>query len=82
MKHLFKRDWQDLVLSVAEIGFLLSLLPSVLGPDKPAAVTSLMTAVLLCGILVVNASKRWWYACSILSVTICVWLAMFVQVAF
>jgi hypothetical protein len=76
-----RRPWQDWVLSSAEAVFLISLLPSLLGPDKPAALTSAATAIMLCGILAVNASKRWWMACGMLTFTVAAWATLFFQVA-
>lgn len=39
--------WQDAVLTVGSLVFMLALLPSVVGEDKPAAWTSLITAAVL-----------------------------------
>ena len=39
--------WQDIVLSVGQWIFILALLPSVLGKDKPAFATSLTTGIVL-----------------------------------
>lgn len=39
--------WQDAVLTVGSLVFMLALLPSVLGEDKPAPWTSLTTAATL-----------------------------------
>lgn len=39
--------WQDWVFSVGQWVFILALLPSVFGKDKPALSTSLMTGTVL-----------------------------------
>lgn len=39
--------WQDAVLTAGSLVFMLALLPSVLGEDKPAPWTSLTTAATL-----------------------------------
>jgi len=76
-----KRPWQDKVFAAGEIVFLVSLLPSVFGPDKPAALTSLATALMLCGFLFVHASYKLWMAFSLCCVTIALWFTLFFQVA-
>lgn len=40
-------SWQDIVLSIGQVIFIISLLPSILSKDKPAFVTSLVTAIVL-----------------------------------
>ncbi|MBI4118366.1 MAG: hypothetical protein HY455_02445 [Parcubacteria group bacterium] len=42
-----KSLWQDKVISIGQWLFLAALLPSVLGPDKPAFWSSMMTASIL-----------------------------------
>lgn len=39
--------WQDLVITVGQIIFVLSLLPSILSKNKPALLTSSITALIL-----------------------------------
>lgn len=39
--------WQDIVLSVGSWIFVIALLPSIFGKDKPPLVTSLMTGTIL-----------------------------------
>lgn len=40
--------WQDIVLSVGQLVFILALLPSFLSKDKPALMTSFITGTILC----------------------------------
>lgn len=42
-----RMEWQDIVLSVGGYIFILALLPSILGDDKPALSSSLMTGSIL-----------------------------------
>lgn len=39
--------WQDIVLSIGQYIFVLALLPSVFGTDKPALSSSLLTGTVL-----------------------------------
>lgn len=39
--------WQDIVLTAGSLIFMLALVPSVTGVDKPAVATSTMTAAVL-----------------------------------
>lgn len=47
-------SWQDLVLLIAQIIFIIALFPSILSKDKPAITTSIMNAVVLFIISFVN----------------------------
>lgn len=40
-------SWQDLVLTVGQTFFVIALIPSIKGKDKPAFLTSLITVVVL-----------------------------------
>lgn len=39
--------WQDIVLTTGSVLFLLALIPTILGPTKPAPFTSLLTGTVL-----------------------------------
>lgn len=52
--------WQDIVLSIGQWVFLIALIPSILGKDKPALSTSLMTGSLLIVFAFVYASLFLW----------------------
>jgi hypothetical protein len=78
--HLLR--WQDGVFSIGQLVFLMGLMPSVLGSDKPAAFTSITTAVMLCAFLVVYASYRLWATFIFTAVTISVWFLLAAQVIF
>lgn len=75
-----KTNWKDGLFSAGEILFILLLIPSLIGPDKPAAITSIGTAL----ILAVFAGLQWtydnYYAAALLFVTACLWWLMAMQV--
>ena len=52
--------WQDIVLSVGQYIFVIALLPSVLGKDKPALSSSLLTGTVLGVFTVVYATLGLW----------------------
>lgn len=72
--------WQDRVFSLGEIVFLISLFPSVLSDHKPAALTSVSTAVMLYLFMVVHASYKLWAAFVLTFITATVWMVLFFQV--
>ena len=39
--------WQDIIIAAGQWVFLLALLPSILGKDKPALATSILTGIVL-----------------------------------
>jgi uncharacterized membrane protein len=39
--------WQDMLISIGQYIFIIALLPSVLGEDKPALSSSIMTGAIL-----------------------------------
>lgn len=74
--------WQDKVFSVGEIVFLTSLLPSLFSEQKPAALTSIVTALMLCVFLTVHASYKLWVAFALTTVTAGLWFVLAGQVLF
>lgn len=75
-----KRKWQDWVFALGEVVFLVGLLPSVLGPEKPAAITSIATGLMLLGFLTVHASYKLWMAFSLCALTASLWFVLAGQV--
>lgn len=84
MKRLWSRwnhpRWQDAVFSIGQVVFLIGLLPSVFGPQKPDPLTSLMTAVMLCIFLSVYASYKLWATFALTLLTVGVWFLLAGQV--
>ncbi len=72
--------WQDVVFSIGEIVFLISLFPSLLSDQKPAALTSLATGLTLCAFLPVHASYKLWMAFGLTFVTAILWFILAAQV--
>lgn len=74
--------WQDVVFSIGEVVFMVGLVPSVLGPDKPAAITSLSTAAMLLAYLAVHRSFKLWGAFVLTLITVTMWSILAGQVIF
>lgn len=72
--------WQDAVFALGEIVFMIGLVPSLVGPDKPSWVTSILTGLMLCGFLTVHASYKLWTAFVLCTVTACMWFVLAWQV--
>lgn len=52
--------WQDIVLSIGSWVFIVALVPSILGKDKPPASTSLLTGGILLIYVAVYYSLHLW----------------------
>jgi hypothetical protein len=73
-------SWQDIVLTIGQICFILALLPSVFGKDKPALATSLMTAGVLVAFCIVNVSLELYFAAITVAFTSLTWFVLAFQV--
>lgn len=54
--------WQDIVISVTQIFFVIALIPSIRGKDKPALVTSGMNTILVCIIAITLLTLQLWFS--------------------
>lgn len=52
--------WQDIVISVGQYIFVIALIPSITGKDKPALSTSLLTASIIGVIAITYATLNLW----------------------
>ncbi len=53
-------SWQDIILSIGQYVFVIALLPSVFGKDKPALSSSLITAIILAIFSLVYSTLDLW----------------------
>lgn len=79
LRRYLPKKWQDAVFAVGEIVFMVSLLPSVINHNTPAASTSLATSFMLCCFLTVHYSYKLWFTMALTLVTIGLWFTMFLQ---
>jgi hypothetical protein len=72
-------DWQDLVLTAGSVVFLAALIPTILGPDKPARSTSASTGSVLLVFAATYLTLDLYFAASVTALTALAWLTIFVQ---
>lgn len=71
--------WQDLVISICQIGFVAALIPSIKSHHKPPAVTSGMNSVLVCIITICLLTLRLWFSAITAFMIAVAWLILAVQ---
>ena len=54
--------WQDIVISIAQVFFVVALIPSIRGKDKPALVTSIMNTILVSAIAATQLTLNLWFS--------------------
>ena len=60
-KLVFMR-WQDIVISICQIGFVIALIPSIRSRQKPILFTSMTTFILVSIITLCLFSLKLWFA--------------------
>lgn len=71
--------WQDRIFATGEIVFMVGLIPSLVSPDKPSALTSFATAFMLYTFLFVHASYKLWVTFSLAAITATIWMILGIQ---
>lgn len=71
--------WQDIVIMVGCFGFALALIPSIIGKQKPARSSCLITMVLLAMISISFATLHFWLSFSAEMVALIAWSILFFQ---
>jgi len=71
--------WQDVVLTIGQVIFIVALVPSILSKDKPALQTSLMTAAVALSIAVVYVTLAIPFAAISAALNGSLWLVLAVQ---
>lgn len=72
--------WQDLAAGIGQIVLSIALIPSVLGKEKPAAITSLLNASILLLFATVYVSFGLWFSVAMIIVQIVLWGTLSYQV--
>jgi len=73
--------WQDYVLFVGQIGFLLALLPSIFSTAKPARSTSLLTALTMSVFTICFVTLHLRFTSIVAGLTSICWWVLFFQAA-
>ncbi len=76
---MFESSWQDIILTIGNIIFLIALLPSILSVDKPSKWTSLITSVTLTIFTIVYFTLGLSYACIATGLSALGWWVLFFQ---
>jgi len=71
--------WQDIVISVAQIGFVIALLPSIRSKEKPAIATSIMNVILVCTIAMSLLTLRLWFSSFTAFLIAAAWAVLAIQ---
>jgi hypothetical protein len=72
-------SWQDVVYAIGQWIFIIALVPSVLGKDKPALSTSLTTGLVLAVYVVTLISLNLWISAISSAVTAATWFILAYQ---
>lgn len=72
-------NWQDIVLTLGSIVFLLALVPSIKSKDKPAVATSIMTGLVLFVFAATYTTLHLWFSAATTALTGVLWLVLAVQ---
>ena len=71
--------WQDYILTIGTILFIIALIPSIFSKDKPALATSLLTGSVLAIFAFVYATLSLWLTTITVSITSITWLILAYQ---
>ena len=71
--------WQDWVLSVGNIIIAVALIPTILGPSKPAILTSILTATVLYSFGICFFTLKLKLSCVTVSIAATLWLVLLIQ---
>ena len=71
--------WQDLVLAVGTVLFVVALIPAILHKEKPPATTSFLTGAVLASFVIVYISLSYWFAAIANSATATLWFIIGLQ---
>lgn len=74
-------QWQDIVLSIGSLFFIIGLMPSIFTDAKPAGLTSLTNALVLSAFTVAYATLYLWFAAVTTAITAGCWMVLAVQKA-
>jgi len=77
--YYLKMHWQDLVISIGQIIFSIALIPMVLGKDKPALISSVITGIVLMIYALTYITIQFWFGSLMTIITGGIWLLLAYQ---
>ena len=72
-------QWQDWVFSVGQIIFLIALIPTLKGKDKPAILTSIITSLILSIFVFTYFSLKLWFTTASSIAMTAAWATLAIQ---
>jgi len=71
--------WQDLILTVGNIFFILAMIPSIKGKDKPSFYTSLPNSLILISFAIALGSLQLWISAILTLIVSFCWMILAYQ---
>lgn len=71
--------WQDTVIAACQLAFLPSMIPTLIGKDKPAFSTCVMNAVIVSIITLTFVTLDLWFSVVTGSITASIWVILAIQ---
>ncbi len=72
-------NWQDYLIAVGSIIFIVALMPTLLSKQKPHLSTSLMTGTVLMAFAITYLTLKLWFAAATTAMTSVQWFVLAVQ---
>ena len=72
-------QWQDIIISLAQIGFIFALIPSIRSKNKPSLATSVMYASLITLIAFCLLTLELWFSALTAALGATAWVVLAVQ---
>lgn len=71
--------WQDLILGIGSILFIIALIPTYIGNNKPAYETALLTTAVLYSFAATYTTLDLWFAATTAAITGIMWMKIAIQ---
>jgi len=71
--------WQDIVLSIGSVIFVIALIPSIMSAHKPAFTTSVLSSLVLVAFTFVYATLDLWLSAVITAFSAILWMVLAFQ---
>jgi len=71
--------WQDTAVAVCQLAMVPSMIPTIIGDDKPALTTSAMNAIIMTAIAFVQATLGLWLGAATVTLIIAMWTILATQ---
>lgn len=78
MNNLFAR-WQDIVLTIGQIIFIIALIPAITHKHKPHFLTGILNAIVLVTFAIVYVTLSLWFAAITTGIVAVLWFVLALQ---